>query len=53
MEYYYISFKDRDIVSYNDENTPQDKANKLIGNYFKSLTDAKNALSLILSRNND
>ena len=43
-EYYYIDFKTKTICSWQNEGSDIDKANKLIGNYFKTLLVAKNFL---------
>lgn len=57
-EYYYIDFKDLEIYSwevatdkngYSKENE-LDKANILIGNYFKTYQDAKQALKTIINK---
>lgn len=52
-EYYYIDFHDLDIYSWEDTSeqiTEQDKANKFIGNNFKTFQEAKTALNEILAK---
>ena len=49
-EYYYIDFIDLDIYSWEDEGNNVDKANKLIGNSFKTIHEAKDALQKILKK---
>lgn len=46
--YWYIDFFMLDVCSYPDEGSPMDQANKLLGNYFESETEAYETLQFII-----
>jgi hypothetical protein len=51
MEYYYINFKDKEIQSWQDENSELDQHNKATGNSFATFQECKEFLHKLLKDN--